>query len=323
MATHQAKTVLLTGATGFVGRAACPAFADAGITVVTATRKPAVIAGARTVHAVGNIGPGTDWAPALAGVDTVVHLAARVHVTSDNAANPQAEYRRVNVDGTLALARAAVKAGGRRFVFVSSVKANGDATPPDRPFRDKDPPHPSDDYGKSKLEGETALQAYAKETGLQLVILRPPLVYGPGVSANFRALLWLCNSPWPLPFASVANRRSMIFVGNLVDALRRSVVAENPLPGPWLLSDGDDFSLAELTRHLRRDLGRAERLLSVPPGLMLGAAAALGQRGRADRLLGSLTVDGSGFRKAFGWTPPFTASEGFSATAAWYRSGLR
>jgi nucleoside-diphosphate-sugar epimerase len=316
------KTVLITGATGFIGRAACAAFARFRMTVIAASRKPAVIAGTEKVHAVGNIGPETDWEPALRGVDAVVHLAARVHMMAERAADPAAEYHRVNVDGTMTLARAAVKCGVRRFVFLSSVKVCGEATY-DRPFRDGDPPQPMDAYGISKLGAEKALQVLAKETGLQLVILRPPLVYGPEVGANFRALLRLCDSPWPLPFASLENRRSLISVDNLVDALHRAVAIDNPAPGPWLVSDGDDLSLAELIGQLRRALGRADRLLPLSPRLMMALAAAVGQQARADRVLGSLLVDGSGFREKFGWKPPLTASEGLAATARWYRGLVR
>lgn len=265
----------------------------------------------------GELGPGTAWTDALRGVDVVFHLAARVHQLEDTAADPAAEYRRVNAAGTEHLARCAAARGVRRMVLVSSVKVNGESR--EQPYRDDEAPAPADPYGVSKLEAEQALARVARATGLEAVVLRPPLVYGPGVKANVLRLLRAVDSGLPLPLGGVRNRRSLVFSGNLVDAL----VACGTHPGApghtYLVSDGEDVSTPGLIRAIAAALGRSARLVPVPFPLLRAAGAILGKGAAVERLGGSLMVDSSGIRRELGWAPPFTLREGLERTAAWYR----
>lgn len=310
--------MLVTGASGFVGAALLPALRARGHAVRAAARREIGCDADEQVR-VGDLGPETDWREALAGVDAVVHLAARVHVMHDTSTDPLAEFRRSNVEGTAALARAAAASGAKRLVFVSSIKVNGEATD-GRPFTERDAPDPKDPYGQSKAEAEKALAGVAGETGLEVVVLRPPLVYGPGVRANFLRLLRLADRGVPLPFGAVDNRRSMVFVGNLADAIVRCVEHPAAAGRTFLVSDGEDLSTADLIRRLARALGKRASLVPVPPALMRTAARLLGRGAEADRLLGSLRIDSSALRESLGWRPPFTVDEGLAATAAWYRS---
>jgi nucleoside-diphosphate-sugar epimerase len=296
--------VLVTGATGFVGRAVLPALAPvAAVRAAVRDASAALPAGVERV-AIGSIGRETDWRAALDGVDAVVHLAARVHVMRPGP-DDEALCRQVNVAGTLRLAEAAAASGVSRFVFVSTVKVMGDRSQ-GRPFTEDDAPAPVGPYAISKLLAERALAAFL---GPAVTILRPPLVYGPGVKGNFRALQRLAASGLPLPLGSVANRRSLLYVGNLADAIRAALLAP-PAPGcrAYLLRDGEDLSTADL---LRRLAPRA-RLLRFPPALL----ARLLPSGLAERLLFSLAVDDSRFRRDHGWTPPFTVDQGLAATVA-------
>ncbi|MES2300370.1 MAG: NAD-dependent epimerase/dehydratase family protein [Pseudomonadota bacterium] len=305
--------ILVTGAGGFVGTALCHALARAGIAHVPALRR----ASAPGQVAIGELSGATDWNAALAGCDTVIHLAARAHVMHDSAADPLASYRVVNVDATLALARQALRLGVRRFVYVSSVKVNGEATQ-GAPFTPFDTPAPQDAYGQTKHEAETALRALCQDGAMALVIVRPPLVYGPGVRANFRALMRLVAAGLPLPLASVENRRSLVALANLVDLL--IVCARHPRAGGhvFLVSDGDDMSTPELIRRMAVALGRRARLLPLPPALLRMAARLLGKAGAADRLLGSLQVDISHTRSVLGWHPPVDADSALRECASFY-----
>jgi nucleoside-diphosphate-sugar epimerase len=313
--------VLVTGATGFVGTAVLPALRARGHVVRAAVRREVDCDADEQVR-VGDLSPDTDWREALAGVDAVVHLAARVHVMHDASTNPLAEFRRSNVEGTLTLARAAARASAKRLVFLSSIKVNGEATT-DRAFTERDAPAPRDPYGVSKAEAEEALRGVAVETGLEVVILRPPLVYGPGVRANFLRLLRFADRGVPLPFGAVDNRRSMVFVANLADAIVRCIEHPGAAGRTFLASDGEDLSTADLIRRLAAALGKRASLVPVPPGLMRAAARLLGKGAEADRLLGSLRIDSSALRESLGWRPPFTVDEGLAATAAWYQSASR
>lgn len=291
--------VLVTGATGFLGRALCPCLAEAGFRVRAAGR-------AET----GDIGPNTDWRKLLApGIDAVIHLAARVHVMRDGAADPLAEFRRVNTAGTAALGRAAAAAGVKRIIFLSTVKVHGDASA--QPLRTGDPENPPDPYAVSKLEAERALARHAGD--FDVVTLRPPLVYGPGVTGNFRALLRAVDRGWPLPLGGIANRRSLIYVGNLALAVCAALDAP---PGAYLPSDREDLSTPEIVRRLAAAMGRPARLLAVPPGALRAAARLAGRTAALARLCGSLTVDGA----LPGWRPRFSVAEGFADTARWYRT---
>lgn len=307
--------VLVTGASGFVGRALVERLLADGVPTLAAVRTAAVLpAGARQVHA-PDLGPDADWRAALDGVACVVHLAARVHVMRDDAADPLAEFRRVNVQGTLALARQAAEAGVRRLVFASSIKVNGEGSAPGRPFTADDVPAPCDPYGISKHEAEQALWAVAAQTGMELVIVRPVLVYGPGVKANFRSLMgWLARG-LPLPLGAIHNRRSLVALDNLVDLLTTCVDHPAAAGQVFLAGDGEDLSTTELLRRLGVALGKPARLLPVPAAWLEGAARLLGRAPVAQRLCGSLQVDIGKARDLLGWTPPVTVDDALRKTA--------
>ena len=269
--------------------------------------------------AVGNLAASTDWRSALAGCDAVVHLAARVHVMDDTAHNPLALYRATNTDATLNLARQAADAGVKRFVFISTIKVNGEGR--DAAYRETDAAAPGDAYAMCKWEAEQGLQRIAAETGLEVVILRPPLVYGPGVKANFLRLMQMVQRGWPLPLGAIRNRRSLLYLGNFVDAIRLCVEHPDAAGQTFLLDDGAPVSTPDLIRALARAMGRPARLPAVPVGVLELAGALLGKRAAVARLTGSLFVDGSAIRSRLGWTPPYTLQQGLDATVAdWQRS---
>ena len=249
---------------------------------------------------------------ALPGADAVVHLAARVHVMREPAADPLAEYRRVNTEATLELARAARRRGVRRFVFMSTVKVNGERTIAG-PFADRDAAAPADPYAVSKWEAEKGLREI---DGLEVVCLRPPLVYGPGVKGNFLRLMRLVRLGVPLPLASVANSRSMIYVANLASAVERAL--SGSAQGTFLVCDGADLSTPQLVRMLAAAMGRRPRLFGVPPPLLRAAARALGRSDEVTRMLESLRLDCSGFKQQFQWAAPFTVEQGLKETADWF-----
>jgi len=314
------RTVLVTGATGFVGRALCDALTSSGRRLKRAVRAPAP--DLPDAVAVGELGADTDWRAALDGVDCVVHLAARTHVLRETAADPLAEYRRVNVEASVQLARQARAAGARRLVFVSSVKVNGESTV--RPFTEEDAPRPEDAYGATKWEAEQSLGRVASETGLEVVVLRPPLVYGPGVKGNFLRLMRVVARGVPLPLASLSNRRSLIYVGNLVDAIVKAIDAPAAAGRAYLVCDGEDLSTPALVRAIATALGVRARLFPCPVLLLQLAASLAGKRAEFARLAGSLQVDSSRIRRELGWQPPFSPAQGLAETARWYdRARLR
>ncbi|MCC7483964.1 MAG: NAD-dependent epimerase/dehydratase family protein [Burkholderiales bacterium] len=308
--------VLVTGAAGFVGAAVCAELAAAGFAVRKAVR--VVPAGTNDGSvAVGDIGAGTDWRAALHGIGSVVHLAARTHVLRESARDPLAAYRATNVAGTRALAAQAAAAGVRRVVFVSSIKVNGERTA-GRPFTEADAALPEDAYGRSKWEAERALAEVAAATRIETIVLRPPLVYGPGVKANFLRLMALVARGVPLPFASIANRRSLLYVGTLAHAIATALAAPGAAGRTFLVSDGEDLSTPDLVRALARALGVPAQLLPFPPALLRLAAAALGRRAEIERLAGALEVDAGAIRRELGWRPPRSVAQGLSATARWF-----
>jgi nucleoside-diphosphate-sugar epimerase len=316
--------ILVTGANGFVGETLCKLLIQRGHRVRGAVRNPQSAgalanAGAETAVA-GNVDDQTDWSAALAGMDSVIHLAARVHVMEENAADPLAEFRRVNVAGTVHLARAAAASGVKRMVYVSSIKVNGEATMGEQRYAESDPPAPQDPYGVSKYEAEQALHRVARETGLEIVIVRPPLVYGPGVKGNFIQMLNVLAKGIPLPLASVRNARSLVFVGNLADALMTCATRPAAAGQTYLVSDGEDISTPELLRTLATEAGRPARLLPFPPGLLKALAKLTGKGAQAERLLGSLRVESGKIRAELNWTPPYTLRQGLQTTAEWYRT---
>ncbi len=311
---------LITGGTGFVGQALTRRALAEGKDVRLALRRP-FEQGAAQGLMVGQIDSQTAWQGALEGVDTIFHLAARVHVMNETATDPLTAFRAVNTAGTLNLARQAAAAGVRRLVFLSSIKVNGEHTAPGRPFAANLPARPEDPYGQSKWEAEQGLQDLARETGLEVVVVRPPLVYGPGVRANFAALIRAVHRGWPLPLASVTgNRRSLVALDNLVDLL--VTCADHPAAAQqtFLVSDGDDLSTAELLLRMASALGRSPRLLPFPPALLRLGAATLGRQAVVQRLLDNLQVDITHTRQTLGWQPPITVDEGLRRTVAGLRT---
>lgn len=310
--------VLMTGTTGFVGACTGEALVRAGHDVRCAVRRSVPPGACADVVSVGEIGPETSWDAAVAGVDCVIHLAARVHQMGESA-DPTVEkaYRDVNVLGAERLARCAARSGVRRLVFVSTVKVNGDERP--SAYREADDPHPGDVYARSKREAEQALSRIAAETGLELVVVRPPLVYGPGVKANMLRMFEAIDRGLPLPLGRISNQRSLVYVGNLADALVACTVHPRAANRTFLVSDGRDLSTTELARMIAGALGRPARLVPVPPSLIRVAAGVLGRGDAAKRLLGSLTVDIGRIRSELEWRPPFSIEEGLRQTAAWFR----
>jgi len=266
---------------------------------------------------VGSLNAGTDWLAALAGVDIVIHLAARVHVMRENAADPLAAFREVNVAGTERLARAAASSGVKRLVYVSSIKVNGEQTA-GVPYSELDVPAPQDSYGVSKYEAEQALRQVALETGLEVVIVRPPLIYGPGVGGNFLRLLKLVSWGVPLPLASVLNRRSMIYLGNFVDALITCATHPAAVGKTYLVSDGEDISTPLLMQYMANLMGKHSWLWPLPSFLLKLAGKMTGLSGEVERLIGSLQIDSSGIRRELGWLPPYSMQQGLSETVRWF-----
>jgi UDP-glucose 4-epimerase len=290
--------ILVTGATGFVGRGLCEALHSRAIPFVPAVRR-ATLPGQL---AVGEITADTEWSAALTGCEVVIHLAARVHVMHDTLGDPLSAYREVNVDATLNLGRQAAAHGVKRFLFVSSVKVNGEETT-DKPFTSRDAPAPLDPYGQSKLEAELALHELSRKTGMQIVIVRPPLVYGPGVRANFLRLMQLVKLGLPLPFRNIQNRRSMVALDNLVDLLILCARHPGAAGQTFMVSDDDDLSICDLIKLIAKSMDRHLILLPVSAKLLLWCARMVGKPDVANRLLGSLQVDISATREVLGWRP--------------------
>jgi UDP-glucose 4-epimerase len=305
---------LVTGSNGFVGRALAAELRRRGCTVRAAVRRRSSPDDGDMVE-VGELSDSTDWTVALREVDTVFHLAARVHQVGEKGSETEAAYRRANADATAALARAAIDAGVRRFVFVGSVKVMGEVSAT-RPFTEGDPPQPQEAYGRSKLAAEQALVELAGQ--IEVSIVRPPLVYGPGVRANFLSLLRLAASGWPLPLGAAQAPRSMVFIDNLVDALIACATRPHASPATYFVSDGRDFSVAELLRLLRAEMGRPARLWELPGGVVQAAARTLGRADAAQRLFSPLQVDSGRIRRELGWTPPVDAEAGLQRTVCWF-----
>ncbi len=314
------STVLLTGSTGFVGSVLLTELKKLPEFHVVSAVRSAVSPASDDVVVVGNIDGTTDYSSALNGVDLVVHAAARAHIMRDEVSDPLAEYRKVNVEGTLNLAKQAVAAGVKRFVYISSIKVNGESTTGLSAFTEADSAKPEDPYGVSKHEAEEGLRLLAQETGLEVVIIRPPLVYGPGVKANFLSLLKLSATGLPLPFGAVNNYRSMLYVGNLVSFIIRCIQHPAAANQTFLVSDGNDVSLRSLLTVMRSAMGRSARLVPVPVGLFKLTGALTGKRGVVDRLVGDLQVDSSKARTLLVWVPPYTVEQGIAATVADFMS---
>lgn len=309
------KSVAITGANGFVGRALCAEALSHGLDVRGVTRSPLDLPKGVEGVVAASLDGGTDWREALAGCKAVVHLAARVHVMSDTAADPLNEFRRVNVRGTLHLARQAAASGVSRFVFVSSVKVNGESSQLGTPFKPDDTPAPQDPYGISKMEAEEGLRKIAQETGMEVVIIRPPLVYGPGVKANFAAMVKWLQRGVPLPLGAIDNRRSLVALDNLVDLIITCIDHPAAANQTFLVSDGEDVSTTELLRRMGAALGKPARLLPVPQQLLAWGAKLAGKPELAQRLFSSLQVDIAATRQILGWAPPVSLEQGLLQVA--------
>ena len=316
------ERILVTGPDGFVGQRLCERLLKDGYAVRGAQFAPVPLpAGCESVI-VGDLSAAPNWPEALQGVDRVVHLAARVHIMNDSAADPLSEFRHVNTEGTRKLAEAAVRAGVKRFVFISTIKVLGEATP-DQPFSADDIPVTDDPYGTSKLEAEQLLTRLSQESSMEVTIVRPPLVYGPGVRANFLKLLSAVNKGLPFPFGLVNNRRSLVSVDNLVDFLACCLIHPAAANEAFLVSDGRDISTAELVKLIAKAMDRRAMLLPVPPALMKFAGGLLGKRAEVKRLCGSLAVSIAKNRDLLGWTPPASVESGLKETVEWFLSENR
>lgn len=302
--------ILLTGGTGFVGQSLLPRLLEKSPRKITLALRSAISIDRCKAHVVGSFSNATDWSAALLNQQVVIHSAARAHIMKADVAESLAEYRRVNVDGTLNLARQAAAAGVKRFIFVSSIKVNGEWTPSGQPFTPDDTPAPEDPYGISKWEAEQGLQKLATATGMDVVIIRPPLVYGPGVKGNFASIIKLVAKGFPLPLGAISNKRSLVAVDNLVDLIITCIDHPAAANQVFLAGDGQDFSTTELLRGLSKAMNKPSRLIPVPASLLVLGATLVGKKGLAQRLLGSLQVDLSKARDLLGWEPPITAQEG-------------
>ena len=306
--------ITLTGATGFLGRYLINALqSNPGFKLTAVVRQTTEISGIRIIPVQG-VDAVTDYSSWLKGQDVVIHAAARAHIMRDEVDDPLVEYRKVNVSGSENLARQAAAAGVKRFVFVSSVKACGESTTHSNQYIENMSPTPEDAYGCSKYEAEQILKQVAADTGMELVIIRPPLIYGAGVKANFLSLLRIAGSPFPLPFGRIFNRRSMVYVRNLVDFIVCCIDHPAAANQTFFVSDGEDVSLRQLVTEIRLAMGKSPALFPVPVALFRLLGKLTGKSGVVDRLVGDLQVDSSKARNLLGWTPPYTFSQGIAET---------
>jgi nucleoside-diphosphate-sugar epimerase len=310
----RSTTVLVSGANGFVGESLCIELLRQGQAVRAAVRFAKVLIANNETVSIGEINGETDWTDALSGVKVVIHLAARVHVMDDTTHDPLAEFRKVNVEGTLNLARQASKAGVQRFIFISSIKVNGEGTLLGHPYTAEDQPAPIDPYGISKREAEDALRQLADETGMEVVIIRPPLVYGPGVKANFYSMMRWLEKGVPLPLGAIHNKRSFIALDNLIDLIITCIAHPAAANQTFLAGDGEDLSTTELLQRLGNALGKPARLLPIPAWLLNIGAMLLGKHDVAQRLCNSLQVDISKTCELLGWHPPVSMDDALKKT---------
>ena len=321
------KRTLLTGSSGFVGKVTCNYLLCRGGSVIAPVRYPESLGEFSEEYSVScmkieDIDGSTDWREPLRGVDAVVHLAARVHVMNEASSDPLADFRHMNVSGTLNLAEQAAAAGVRRLIFVSSIKVNGESTAIGSPFLPNCQPAPIDPYGVSKMEAEQGLMKIAKRTGMEVVIIRPPLVYGPDVKANFLSMMRWLHRGVPLPLGSIHNRRSLVGLDNLVDLIATCIDHPAAANQIFLVSDGEDLSTTDLLRRMGNALGKQPRLIPIPASLLKFGASILGKSAMVQRLCGSLQVDITKTRELLGWSPPVSVDEGLRRTAEHFLASL-
>lgn len=305
--------VLLTGATGFVGNGIFNKLSciKKYKTIVVARSNRSCFSDHKVeVRIITDFSSSTDWSMTLNDIDVVVHAAARVHIINDKVIDPLVEYRKVNVDGTMALARQAATSGIKRFIYISSIKVNGEQTELGSKFEANANPAPEDAYGISKLDAENALLQLSTETGMELVIIRPPLVYGAGVKGNFATMAKLVAKGLPLPLGAIHNKRSLVALDNLVDLIITCIDHPAAANQIFLAGDGEDISTTQLLRGVANAMGKPSRLIPIPASWLMMAATVLGKKAVAQRLLGSLQVDISKAQKLLGWTPPLSIAEG-------------
>ena len=314
----RSKTVLVTGANGFVGKTLCAELSRQGHSVRAAVRSANIQVENTETVSVGEISGETNWADVLTGIKVVVHLAARVHVMKDNAVDPLDAFRKVNVEGTRNLARQAAEAGVQRFIFISSIKVNGDGTSLGQPYTAEDQPAPADPYGISKREAEDALRQLADETGMEVVIIRPSLVYGPGVKANFLTMMRFLHKGVPLPFGAINNRRSLVALDNLVDFIIVCIKHPAAANQTFLISDGEDLSTSDLLVRLAGALNTPVRLLPVSQKLLEAGLKWIGKGDLAQRICGSLQVDITKARTMLDWKPLISVDEGLRRSAEYF-----
>ncbi|CAN7435639.1 UDP-glucose 4-epimerase family protein [Pseudomonas brassicacearum subsp. neoaurantiaca] len=314
------KSILVTGASGFVGGAVLTRLqADAGRSVIAVVRGDRHSPGPISTVRIESFSAQTQWHAHLANVDTVIHCAARVHVMNDTEADPLAAFRQVNVEGTLNFARQAAEAGVRRFIFISSIKVNGEGTSPGQPYAADDIPAPADPYGVSKQEAEQGLREVAQATGMEVVIIRPVLVYGPGVKANFLNMMRWLDKGVPLPFGAIDNRRSLVSIDNLVDLIVTCIDHPAAANQTFLVSDGEDLSTTTLLSRMARALGKPARLIPVPSWMLDRGASMLGRKALSQRLCGSLQVNIEKTRTLLNWNPPVSVDDALAETARHFR----
>jgi len=304
--------ILITGANGFVGSAVLECLrSDGRFALVAAARRWNGPGSEGLVfHRIGSLSGASSWREVVDSVDTVIHCAARVHVMNEHSVDPLDAFRAVNVNATLNLARQAAAGGVRRFIFISSIKVNGESTVNGQAFSASDEPAPEDAYGLSKLEAEKGLLQLATETGMEVVIIRPPLVYGPGVKANFASMIKLVEKGVPLPFGAIHNKRSLVGIDNLVDLIIRCIDHPAAVNQVFLAGDGEDLSTTELLRGVGKAMGKPTRLIPVPAGLLQFGAMLLGRKAMGQRVLGSLQVNISKTCDLLDWKPPYKVEEG-------------
>ncbi len=319
------KKILVTGADGFIGKALCEVLSRNGHEVHGAVLSEDLAGHLpdKVVPVVcGDIGGDADLTDITRGIDLVIHLAARVHVMRETVDDPLREFMRVNAEGTRNLARAASVEGVKKFIFLSSVKVNGEATY-GRPFTAGDQPNTRDPYGISKFKAEEAIKDVCADKKMGFCIVRPTLVYGPGVKGNFLRLLKWVDKGIPLPLGGVKNLRSMIYLENLIDALSALVEADDVRDEVFLISDDEDMSTPQLIRVIANAMGKKPRLVNLPPGILKVMGTMIGKADEVDRLTGSLCVDNEKIQNMLKWQPPFSFEEGVNATVKWYRKERR
>lgn len=318
------QTFLVTGATGFIGSALIEHLASqTNSRVMALVRQDRVVLPEHVVPIRVDADYLADGDLPISAVQVLIHCAARVHVMADRSSDPLAEFRKVNVVGTLRLAEQAARAGVRRFIFISSVKVNGEGTPRGKAYTADDVPAPVDAYGISKMEAEQQLILLGQSTGMEIVIIRPVLVYGPGVKANFRSMMSWLNKGIPLPLGAIHNQRSLVALDNLVDLIVTCLDHPAAANQTFMVSDGDDMSTTELLTRMGVALDKPARLIPVSAALLLKGASMLGRKAVAQRLCGSLQVDIRKTRELLGWKPPSTVKQALSKTAKSFQGSLK